>query len=208
MKQPTVVVTGSAEQKVDPDRFAMTARIQVRAADSSAAHAGLAQRFTSLDQAVMALGSDDIEIQRSPVDSYGEGGRLQRWWAGRSLTVVCRDTSRAAEVAGTFGRVADVQVDGPHWMVDRANAAFADVQAEAVRDARERAERYAAALGGELGRLVELRDGEFGGRFDMGIAPISARVSDEPGLETLDLSPQPQHINASVQTRWYLVLPS
>jgi uncharacterized protein YggE len=207
MKQPTVIVFGAAERLVDPDAFLMTARIAVQARDVGAAHAGLAQRYTALDRAVMALGADGIDIDRGAVHSYGETGSLRRWTAERSLSVRCRDTSRAAEVAGTFGRMPDVQVDGPHWLVDRANPAYGEMQARAVTDARERAERYALALGGELGRLVELRDTDLGGGHMMLAAARSLGPPGEPGLETMVLAPQPQLIRAQVETRWYVVLP-
>jgi uncharacterized protein YggE len=207
MKQPTVVVNGFAERTVAPDRFVMNAGISVRAADSAAAHAGLAQRFATLDQAVMALGTDDITVERSGIHSYGEGGRNRRWVAGRTLSVTCTDTARAAEVAGAFERIADLQLDGPHWLVDRGNPARADAQGAAVQDARERAERYAAALGGRLGRLVELQDG--GGDMPFHAVAFAARSAEhgDGGLETLDLSPQQQTITASVQARWRLALP-
>jgi uncharacterized protein len=209
MKQPKVVVTGFAERRVAPDAFVMTGRVSIRASDSSAAHADLAQRFTALDRAAMALGADDIRLQRSAVSSWGESGPLRRWHAERSLTITCTDPARAAEIAGTFGRVADVAVDGPYWQVERTNPAHAEVQAAAVRDARERAARYATALGGELGRLDELRDDD---RYVPNAVAMSfaakGREADDLGLETLDLSPQPQMITASVQARWYVVLPT
>src|SRR5580765_1391485 len=144
-EQPTVVVAGHAERTVDPDRFSITGDVSVRAADSTAALGELAQRFATLDHAVLALGADGITVERGAVHSYGEGGRLRRWNAGRSLSVTCTDTARATEVAQVFERVPDVQLNGPFWQVDRANPAYDGAQSDAVRDARARAERYAVA---------------------------------------------------------------
>ncbi|MGN6607268.1 MAG: SIMPL domain-containing protein [Jatrophihabitans sp.] len=209
MEQPTIVVTGSAEREVAPDRFVVSGQVSVRAGDRAAAHAALAQRFTALDQAVLALGADDIEVRRSAISSWGEPGRLQRWTADRRLTLLCHDVERVTEVVATFGRVADVAMDGPHWSVDPRHPALAEVQAEAVRDARARAAGYALALGGELGRLVELRDHGGGGVPVRAAMAFRAKGGGEPaGLETLDLSPEPQLLTAHVETRWTLVLPA
>jgi len=209
MKTPTVLVTGSVEREVDPDLFVLTGRVTVRAPDSGAANAALAQRFTSLDHAAMALGADGIALRRGSIYSYGEHGRARRWIAARELSVTCQDTSRAAEVAGALGRVPDVAVEGPYWRLSPTNPAYADVQADAVREARVRAERYAEAIGRQLGELVELRDG--GGSMPAHFAAarsLSAYSTEDAGLESMDMTPVPQTVHASVEARWYLVLPA
>jgi uncharacterized protein YggE len=208
MEQSTIVVTGSAQRRVDPDRFVLVGRVAVRAADRSSAHAGLAQRFAALDQSVLALGAEDMEVRRGPVRSWGEPGRLQRWWAERSLTLTCRDPERVTEVVGAFGRVPDVALDGPTWVVDADHPVAAELQTEAVRDARRRAERYAVALGGELGRLVELRDHSSGSFAIHELEAVALKGGlDDGGIDGLDLSPEPSTIHTSVETRWALVLP-
>lgn len=205
-EQPTVLVTATAQLVTDPDSFAMTAQLSVRANDSGGAYAGLAQRFTTLDRAVLALGADALRIERGAVTSWGEVGRMQRWHAHRSLTITCTDPSRVTEVASTLGRVADVQIDGPHWRLDRTNPVHGRAQAEAVHAARQRAERYAVALGGALGSLIELRDGDGYGSGPMAAMEFRGKA-ESSGLESMDLSPVPQTVTASVQARWYLLLP-
>ena len=208
MKTPTVLVTGSVEREVDPDLFVLTGRVTVRAADSAAANSALAQRFTTLDQAAMALGADGITLRRGSVYSYGEHGRARRWIAARELSINCLDTSRAAEVAGVLGRVPDVTVEGPYWRLGPTNSVYAEVQADAVREARVRAERYADALGRQLGELVELRDG--GGSMPAHFAAartLASYSTEDAGLESMDMTPVPQTVHASVEARWYLVLP-
>lgn len=122
-----------------------------------------------------------------------------------------RDLELAADVSGVLGGVADVVVDGPEWSVDPHHSAFHELQAAAVHEARARAQRYAAALGGTLGRLVELSDighgGVFQSRASKRAASPAMSVIEPPGLESLDLSPRPVELSASVNARWYLVLP-
>ena len=209
MKTPTVAVTGNVDREVDPDMFVLTGRVTVRAADSASAHALLAQRFTTLDSAAMALGEDDMHLRRGGVYSYGEGERARRWIAARELSITCHDTARAAEVAGVFGQVPDVAVEGPYWRLGPTNPAFAEMQADAVRDARARAERYAEAIGKQLGELVELRDGGSAMPAHFAAAArLPSYSAEDAGLDSMDMSPVPQTVHASVEARWYLVLPT
>ncbi|MCU1658055.1 MAG: hypothetical protein JWO57_2711 [Pseudonocardiales bacterium] len=204
---PTIAVHGTALRSVAPDSFLIVARVIVEASQSGAAADALVQRYAALEAALAALDLD-VDIQRGPVTSYEDvspdAGRGPMWRAMRDMTLTGRDTSQAAALAGALGRVPDTAIEGPHWQIEGDNPAHHEIQADAVREALARAERYAAALGGTLGRLVELSDTEVGSGRHMVFA-ASARAADHgPGLETLDFTPQPIELHASVQARWFL----
>jgi uncharacterized protein YggE len=76
-----------------------------------------------------------------------------------------------------------------------------------VYEALARAERYAAALGGRLGPLIELADPGVGNRGPRTIALAGAYASPDGGVETLDFTPVPLEVEVSVEGRWALVLP-
>jgi uncharacterized protein YggE len=212
MTTPTVLVSGNVEREVEPDGFTVGGTVQIEAGNRESAHADLTKRFLALDQAVMALGSEDLEIRRSGLSSHMRHDKMRRWIAVRSLSIRCTDTSRVTEVVDTLSRVANVAIDGPNWFVDRANPVFGEVQTEAVDAARERAERYAAAFGARLGALAEVRDqgtsgaGRAWAAMSRGLAFKGEEQSRD--LAELDLRPLPQTVYASVEVRWYLDLPS
>jgi uncharacterized protein YggE len=205
---PTVAVTAHAQREVPPDSFVLTGRVSTRGEDSAAAMRELATRYRELEAAVAALASS-FEIRHESINNWPEGGRRQIWHANRAITLTGNDLSTVAAAAAALASVPDVALEGPLWRVDRDNPAHAELQAEAVQEARARAERYAAALGGVLGRLVELSDPGAGGGmlYRMSAHALASGGGEAMDIASVDLSPQPIEISASVNATWYLVLP-
>jgi uncharacterized protein YggE len=145
-----------------------------------------------------------VTVEHGELSNWSDGNRRTRWRAQRTLTLVGRDVSAAAAVSGELALVPGAALHGPMWQVDRDNDAYAAVQRDAVEEAKLRAARYAAALGGTLGRLVELADPE--GAHVFGMRLSAARGSGSEVAE-LDFTPQQVTISASVTARWFLVLP-
>jgi uncharacterized protein YggE len=205
---PTVTVTANTQREVPPDSFVLTGRVSVRGGDSSTALAELATRYRQLEDAVAAL-PPNFEVRHEPINNWPEGGRRQMWQAMRSITLTGRDPATVADAATAMASVPDVALEGPIWRVERDNPAHAEMQAEAVHEARARAERYATALGGVLGRLVEVSDlGSGNPHHRMLAAGLPAGAGAEMmDFGSVDLSPQGIEISASVNATWFLVLP-
>ena len=216
MSPPTVAVSASVQRAVAPDSYSVVATAVVRAADSAAAATDLAARFGELDAVVSGLPHLALKIERGGVSVHPDweaqphdGSKTPTGWrASRQLSAEGRDLGQVAELVGALGRVADVEIAGPHWQLDHDNPAHDELAAEAVHEAIARAGRYAAALGGTLGRLVELTDSGMGGRTPrMAFAAAHDGASSGLGLETMDFTPQPIEVYANVEGRWYLTLP-
>jgi uncharacterized protein YggE len=208
---PTVCVRANAGRAVEPDSYVVIARALGHGADSAGAARELSARCGELDAAVLALPRLSADIERGAVVVHpdwesAKGRKAQRWHGSREMRVSGHDTRQVAELVGAISAVAGVEIEGPHWQLGRDNPAHAELAAEAVREAMTRARRYAAALGGTLGRLVELSDtGMGGGMRHFSAGSVSAGAS--PGLDTLDFTPQPVDLSAGVEARWYLTLP-
>ncbi|MDQ1463684.1 MAG: uncharacterized protein QOC73_625 [Actinomycetota bacterium] len=217
MSPATVAVSASVQRAVAPDSYLVIATAVVHGADSATAAAHLVTRFVELEAVVSGLPHLGLKVERGGVSVYPEwdakpyrGKTPTRWLARRQLSAEGRDLGQVAELVGAIGRLADVEIAGPHWQLDRDNPTHAELAAEAVHEAIARAGRYAAALGGTMGRLVELTDTGMssGGRDITFAASMSMdRQSGGAVLELLDFTPQPIDLYASVQGRWYLTLP-
>lgn len=216
MSPPTVAVSASVQRAVVPDSYVLVATAVAHAADSTTAVAHLAARFGELEAVVTGLPHVALQLERGGVavhPDYDAQHYLDKgasgWRASRHLSAEGRDLSQVAELAGAFGRLTDVEIAGPRWQLDRDNPAHAELAAEAVHEAIARARRYAVTLGGTLGRLVELTDTgmDHGGMRLAAGTPGMAMDSGGAGLETLDFTPQPVDVYASIQGRWYLTLP-
>jgi uncharacterized protein YggE len=201
---PTVSVSVSAQLEVPPDTFVVIASASASLADSTAALHGLVARYSKLEEAAANLPAS-VEVRHGELTNWPEGGKRKLWHARRSMTLVGRDTSVVAEVANALAAIPDISIEGPMWQIDRDNRAYGELQSDAVDEARARAERYAAALGGTLGQVVELSDPEGAHIFHVGMAARASAAG--PGVDSLDLSPQTVTITATVTARWYVVLP-
>lgn len=210
---PHVTVHAIAYQAVTPDRFETTVRVICRDDEALAATAALTRGFARVEAAIDALPVElDVTVDRGGVSlrkvGWGSDKRTPEWIASRSATLISPDIEHAGDVIGPFAALADevdgLELEGPRWRLDRDNPAHAQLQADAVHEARARAERYAAALGGRLGALVELADPEFRGATR---AVALSGYSPGEGFEIMDFAPVAVEVEASVQGQWALILP-
>lgn len=203
---PTVSVTASLEREIAPDKFMLCARVTGEGNDTRAATADLVSRYRKLESAAKRF-PDTVEVRHGSIASWPGWGKRAKASAHRTMSVIGTDPATAGDVADEVAAVQGVAVDGPHWELRNDNAAFASLQVDVVHEARTRAQRYAAALGGSLGRLVELRDPQAGGRRPT-FAMAAMRGGRAPEVSELDLSPQPITISATVEATWYVDLPA
>ncbi len=207
--RPIVAVRGSATRAAPPDSYALAVSVEARGPDAAAVNRDLAERFAEVDRALGA-GSADVTVARGPLSVRRElrpsdGEPIAEWVARRSLTLTGTDPQRAGDVVGAVGelveRVTGLGIDGPSWRLDDDNAVYGQVQQDAVAEARRRAERYAAAVGGRLGRLVEVADAGTGGAVRM-----ATYLSAPGGLGSMDFTPEPVEVSATVEARWLIEL--
>jgi hypothetical protein len=224
---PSVAVHATAHRDVTPDRFETVVRLACRSADAAAAARALATGFARVEAAIEALPADlDLVVRRSGVSQRritwraggpggpggvgGSGG--PEWVAGRQVTLTSGEVERAGSVIAPFaeltGAVDGLELDGPSWYLDRDNPVYAELPAEAVLEALTRARRYAAALGGTLGSLIELADpGLHGPGPGRAMHLASSYAAGGEGFETMDFSPVPITVEVGVEGRWALILP-
>ena len=171
--------------------------------------------------------NDRVEETRAVIEGYGEAvervdasplrvtarykdqkptERVTGYVAELQLTVVAVDFGVLGDM---LFRLADrdmVSIRGPYWALRADSAVYGMARTEAVRDARTRAEEYAAAAGTRLTGLVEIADGAASSRFTEATAyamPASARGSVADDV-TFDVEPVPQEVSASVEARFTL----
>lgn len=208
-QMPQVAVHADVRREVVPDSFEIVVRVACRSTDADAAMAALAAGFGRVEETIDALPAPDVIARRSAVSQrWIPWEQDPAWLASRNVRLTGRDVERAGEVVAPFadltGAVDGLELTGPIWQLDPDNPVHAELQAEAVREARARAQRYAAALGGTLGPLIELADP----RMERGPVAFAARSAGHAeGFETMDFSPVPIEVQTSVDGRWALVLP-
>lgn len=213
----TVTVEGSAARDVEPDRVRVTLGLESVHAEVRPAVDDLAHRSAVLDAVLDDLGDDVLarrpsSLRVAPRHRYGpDGPRLIGQAAQRTVVV---ELSSSGSIGSVLARVATelgARVLGTDWLVDPANPAHAELRAEAVADARGRAEAYAGSAGLRLGALETLAEP---GLLDIprptarGMVAMAAPESagdDQPLV--LELRPDPVHLVAAVHATYGLLEP-
>jgi uncharacterized protein YggE len=207
MTNPRVTVSATARREVPPDRFTFSAAVSGVDADVRAARAALAARYVALEQALAEL-PESAEVRPGELTTWPEGVHPeQRWRVHRGVTVLGDDVTVVGDVLAALVRAPDAELDGPRWSLRPDHPVHSELQTEVVRLARERAERYATALGGTLGRLVELRDPEGGGWYAEAVPVAAAFGRARPDVDDLDFQPVAVTVHAAITATWSLVLP-
>jgi uncharacterized protein len=154
---PEVVTRGTGEHEVLADQAEIHVTFSADAADRSTAVGLLGERMSGVEP---LLTRDGVEVrQRSvAVHSRWEHKRRVGSTAQQHLVLRMSDLAGMDDLLAALFSAEPAWLNGPQWMLADETAATREAQNRAVKDARARAEAYAAALGGRLGALIRLAD--------------------------------------------------
>jgi uncharacterized protein YggE len=212
--QPTVVVRGEAVREVPPELASFTVTVSARDKDRQSALTRLAERAASI-RTLLDDAGDVIERRetggvhlRPELKRAGE--RVIAYTGSVTTTVTVTDFTALGELMLRLGDQDQTAINGPWWELRPGSTAGSEVRRAAIADALDRAREYADAVGASLDRLIEIADegtgGGGGGRPMMRSFGGFAKSESEP-LE-LDVDPQPQTVQATVQVRFAITEPT
>jgi len=218
MSDVVITVRGEHEARVSPEEGVV--RLSVRAEGPE--RGGVVERISAL-----------AEPLRTDLTARQQQGGVREWssrrvavWAnrpwnseGRQLALVhyasVEFMASFTDFAALSWWVTDVaerdgiQVDGIDWQLTRATAkqAEADVAAEAVRVAVDRATAYAQAIGLSAVTPVEIADVGLLSRNDQSAAPMARMMkasfaADAGGAPAVELQPEDIIVSAAVEGRF------
>lgn len=213
-----ITVAGSFTAYQRPERAVVRATLALEGDTADRVHARAAQSQQALTALVTPLHDPD----QGPVTWWSSD--QVRTWAQRpwnqdgvqlplvhharvAYQVKFRDFAELGRFLSAAGGVAGFVVDGIEWAltVKRQDELVARVRAEAVREAREKAQAYADAAGLGPVRLVAVADaGMLGdGLHPTGPAPAGiARMAAVGGGAELSFAPQDVAVSADVHARF------
>jgi uncharacterized protein YggE len=214
VEQPTVVVRGEAVREVPPELASFSVTVSARDKDRQTALTLLAQRAGALrtlldgyEEAIERRETGGVHL-RPEMKRTGE--RVVAYTGSVSTTVTVTDFTMLGDMLLRLADQDQTSLSGPWWELRPGSKAGADVRRAAIADALDRAREYAEAVGAELDRLIEIADegtGGGGGHPMMRAAYGFAKSADGEPLE-LDVDPQPQTVQASVQVRFSITEPT
>lgn len=168
MRDPVIASVGEVRVELQANRAFVSASFQ--SVDRSVAEASraAADQVRALSQALSAYGAEKVRVETSVTtrplyDQYrDENGvmrdntradRVARYQADASVNVTVRDVSLIERVYATIVASRPTSIGQVNFQLDPENSWKANLQAEAMKDARRRAEAAAANAGATLGRV-------------------------------------------------------
>jgi uncharacterized protein YggE len=174
----TITVKGDGKIKVKPDTATLNLGVQATARTATEA---LTQANTSAAALIAALkaggvGSDDIATSGLSIyPQYGQAGvAVAGYQASNNVTVIVRDISNTGPLIDAAASSAGdhITVGGVSFFVDDVEAVMGAARAEAINNARKRAQEYAAAAGVTVGAVQQISE-----LSNAGPQPIFARAA-------------------------------
>lgn len=206
---PQIVVTGTGEATVSPDRATIFLGVQTRGATAGAAGSENARRLRLVLDTLRTLGLTSEQLSTvnynvSPEMQYSPNGQTPPKVIGYVVTNNVRaglrridDVARVIDAALAKGAN---EVSSLQFYSSKADSARRAALATAVADARADAEALARAAGGSLGALIELST------VESPIRPIPAMLlRGMAAAEKTPIEPGAQTISATVTARWTLL---
>jgi uncharacterized protein len=213
----TVAVRGSWTAEVPPELARVRISVGARSGDRGQALRDLTRRVEEVRAALAGYGEAVESVDGGPlwvrpqVKDGRPRERVSGYLAGTALTATVVEFGVLGDL---LLRLADrdmVSLDGPWWALRPESEAHRRARTEAVRDARRRAEEYAAAAGVRLTGLVEISD--VGLSAHEGPQAMSAamfhRAADSSVADGLSLEVEPvaQTVSATVEARFAATQP-
>jgi uncharacterized protein YggE len=213
-----IAVRGSWTAEVPPDLARVRVSVSARSGDRGQALRDLTRRVEEVRAALAGYGEAVEAVDGGPlwvrpqVKQGRPRERVSGYLAGTALTTTVVDFDVLGDLLLRLADREMVALDGPWWALRPESDAHRRARTEAVRDARRRAEEYAAAAGVRLTGLVEISD--VGMPVHEGFVAAAApallhrtadsSVADEVSFE---VEPVAQTVSATVEARFTCTQP-
>jgi uncharacterized protein YggE len=201
---PQIVVTGTGEARVVPDRAFVLLGVQSRAATAAAAATENARRIKAILDTLRSMGLageqlTTVSYSISPEMSGGQSPKVTGYVVTNSVRAEVRRLDDVGAVIDAALAKGANEVTSLQFYSSKADSIRRAALAAAVVDARSEADVLARAAGGTLGQLIELSSAQ------EPIRPFAQplmRVTAAMAAVRTPIEPGEQTITATVTARW------
>ena len=168
MRDPVIASVGNVQVELQANRAFVSASFQSVERSVNDASRAAADQVRALSQALAGYGADKVRVETSvttrPIyDQYRDSDgvmrdntradRIARYQADAAVRVTVRDVALIERVYATIVASRPTSIGQVSFSLDPENSWKANLNAEAMKDARRRAEAAAANAGATLGRV-------------------------------------------------------
>ena len=166
-----VTVTGEAEIAVAPDAVRIHAGVVTQDKTAREATDANSGQMAALIAALKKEGVAERDIQTSRLSIHpmraqnrGMDAPITGFQTTNQVTVLLRDTAKLSGLLDKIVTAGANNINGIDFIVTEPGRPLDRVRAAAVEDARRKAEIYATAVGGKLGRALAISESNGGPR--------------------------------------------
>lgn len=199
--QATITVTGEAKADQMPQVARFSASVSAFNADKQTAVNEVNTKMEKLVKDVKDFGIDskDIQTQSVSVNEINNEAEImiypprpkteKGWQVSNSITLTLRNIDKASGLTNLLQSSGATNVSGPSFSLDDTAEIQSDLLAEAIADAKQKAQKAAAAGGRKLGKMITVNEGYSYNPMPLlwaGSAKMDSVVADapvEPGSE-------------------------
>lgn len=174
----SVTVVGEARSQKKSEIAVFSAGVNAVGDDKERAIADVNAKVAAIIESVKTFGiaSEDIKTQNLSInqnqETYYEDGRQKsrpgQWNVNNSIEIKLRDVDRASALAELLGKSGANNVYGPNFSLDENSADADSLLADAIENARTKAEEAAKAAGKRVGKIYSITEGALsGGSFPL-----------------------------------------
>lgn len=168
----TIAVDGEAETFVAPDTASVSLSATEKAATTNAAMNSINERMAVLIEELKRNGVEEKDIKTVQYDvqpeySYNDGRQVfEGYRATQRVTVIIRDLNNTSDVLEVVNSAYFDNISQLTFFVDNEEIIMADLRAQAIDDAKEKAEILSHDLGVKLREIVGYNDGGSNGGYE------------------------------------------
>lgn len=202
----TVTVTGTATIRSSPDQAIVTLGVQTQSQSAQDALQQNASQMADVVRAILGDGIKPADLATIGVDLYpnydNNGTAIISYTAQNQLNVTVRDLDTVGQVIDDAVAAGANLTSGIQFQLSDQNQGVDQALADAVADARSKADAIATASGASLGAVMQVT--ENGGAFP---PPMPYFSSDVAGAAEATTPVQPPTIETQVTVTavWSLV---
>ena len=200
-----ITVTGTAKVSATPDIALLNLGIVSEGATVNAAQKGVTDKMNAIISALKGqfkIEAKDIQTENfsvNPKYDWTNGKQnIIGYSVNQSVSVKVRDFTKTGDILDKATELGANTVSGPSFTIDDPEKPKADARAEAIAQAKAKAQLLADQVGIKLGRIVNYYEGGNdlpnvaygigGGAADMGLAIKAVAPTIEPGSQDVQLT--------------------
>ena len=192
-----------------PDLATIRAGVVSQSPTAAAALTDNAQRMTKVLDALKRAGvaPRDIatsSVQLSPQYRYADNQPpvITGYQATNTVSIRFRDVAKSGTILDALVAQGANQIDGPNLSIDKPEAALDEARADAIAQAKRRADLYAKAAGLRVARIVSIA--ESGQDTGGSPQPMMAMMRGAMAKDSTQIAPGEKDVTVTLSVRFLL----